>query len=108
MCALELSRAGGTEKAVVADLGGALGQDVLKKSVDKLGGGKPDVSDLLGLVVTVAESDDAFVKGLQAAVGNGDAENVAGQIVQHLVAASGVLGVNNPGRFPDRGGNESK
>jgi hypothetical protein len=91
-----LRRASGTEQAIVSDLGHALGQNVLEKSVDKLGGGKPDVADLLGLVVTVAESHDAVVERLQAAVGNGDSENIAGEIVQHLVAAAGVLGVNNP------------
>lgn len=108
MGALELSRASGTEEAVVADLGRALGQDVLEESVDKLGGGKPNVADLLGLVVTVAESNDAVVEGLQAAVRNGDAENIAAEIVEYFVAAAGVLGVNNPARFPDGGRNELK
>lgn len=108
MRALELSRARGTEEAIVADLGRALGQNVLEKSVDKLGGGKPNVADFLGLVVTVAESHDAVVEGFQAAIGDGDSENIAGEIVQHLVAAAGVPGVNNPARFPDGGGDESK
>jgi hypothetical protein len=103
-----LSRASGTQKAVVADFGGALGQDVLKKSVDKLGGGKPDVADLPGFVVTVVESNDAIVEGLQAAIGNGDSENITGEIVEHGVAPAGVLGVNDPARFPDGGRNESK
>lgn len=108
MCAPELMRASGTEEAVVADLGCALRQDVLKKTVDELSGGKPNVADLLGLVVTVAESNHAVIKSFQAAVGNGDSENIAGEILEHLVAAAGVLGVNNPARFPDGDGDEAK
>ena len=108
MCTLELGGTSGTEEAVVADLGRALGQDVLEKSVDKLDSGKPDVSDFLGLVVTVAESNNAVVKRLQAAIGNGDAKNIAGEIVEHLVAPAGMLGVNHPTLLPDGGRNESK
>ncbi len=107
-CALKLSRAGGTQQAVVADFGGPFGQDVLKKAVDKLGGGKVDAADLLGFVVTVSESDDSVVERFQAAIGDGDAENIAGEIVEHFVATAGVLGVNDPARFPDGGWNESE
>jgi hypothetical protein len=103
-----LSGTSGTEEAVVADLGRAFGQDVLEKSVDKLDSGKPNVADFLGLVVTVAESNNAVVKRLQAAIGNGDAKNIAGKIVEHLVASAGMLGVNHPTRLPDGGRTESK
>jgi hypothetical protein len=108
LCALELSRASGTEEAVVADLGRAFGQNVLKESVDKLRCGKPNVADFPGLVVTVAESNNAVVKRLQAAIRNDDAEDIAGEIVEHLVTAAGMLGVNNPACFPNGGGSESK
>lgn len=106
--ALKLSRASGTQKAVVADFRGALGQDVLKKAVDKLGGGKLDVADLLGFVVTVVERNDAVVDGFQAAIGDSDAENIACEIVENLIATAGVLRVNDPARFPGRGWHESE
>lgn len=106
--AIELGGASRTEDAVVADFRRTLGQDVLKKPVDKLRCGKLDVADLVGLVVTVAETNDAIVERLQAAVDNGDSENVAGQIVEHFVAPAGVLRVNDPANLPDGGWSESK
>ena len=107
-CAIELRPASGTEDAVVADFRGAPGQEVLKKPVDKLRGGKRDAADLLGLVVAVAEMNDALVERLQAAVGNGDSENVAAKIVEHFVASASVLGMNDPANLPDGRGSESK
>ena len=100
--------AGRTEDAVVADFRGALGQNVLKKPVNELGCGKLDVANLLSLVVAIAETNDAVVERLQSAVGNGDAENVAAKIVEHLVASASVLGMNDPGNVPDGGWSESK
>ena len=106
--AVEPGATGGTEDAVITNFGEAFGQDVLKEAVNELGGGKRDMTDLLSLVVTVAKTDDAVVERFQTAVGNGDAENVAGKIVEHLVAASSVLGMNDPADLPDGGRNESK
>ena len=100
--------AGRTEEAVVSDFRGALGQNVLKKPVNELGCGKLDVTDLLSLVVAITETDHAVVERFQTAVGNGDAENVAAKIVEHLVAASSMLGMNDPADLPDGGWNESK
>ena len=105
---IELRRASGTEDAVVADFRGAPGQEVLKKPVDKLLSGKRDAADLLGLVVAVAEMNDAIVERLQAAVGDGDSENVAGKIVEYFVSPAGVLRVNDPTNLPDGRWSESK
>ena len=80
----------------------------MKEAVNEIGGGNRDMADLLSLVVAVPETDDAVDKRFQAAVGDGDAENVAGKIVEHLVAATGVLGMNDPSNRPDGGWNESK
>lgn len=79
-----------------------------KKAVNELGGRKRDMPDLLRLVVAVAKTDDAVDQRFQTTVGDGDAENVAGKIVQHLVASSSVLGMNDPANLPDVGWNESK
>lgn len=107
-CAVEMRAAGRTKDTVVADFGGALGQNVLKKPVNELRRGKLDVANLLSLVVAIAETHDAVVERLQAAVGNGDAENVAAKIVEHLVASASVLGLNDPANLPDGRGNESE
>jgi hypothetical protein len=106
--AVELRAACGTEETVVTDFRGAFGQNVLKKPVNEFGSGKLDVADLLSLVVTVAEADNAVVERFQTAVGNGDAEDVAGKIVEDFLATAGVLGMNNPANLPDEGWNESK
>lgn len=100
--------AGRTEDAVVTDFGSAFGQDVLKKSVNEVRGGKHDVANALSLVVAVAETDDAVVERFQAAVGNGDPKNVASKIVEHFVATTGVLRMNDPANLPDRRGSELK
>src|SRR5438876_5514239 len=104
---VEPGTTGGTEDAVIANFGEAFGQNVLKEAVNELGGGQRDMADLLSLVVAVAKTDDVVVERFQAAVGDGDAENVAGQIVEHLVATSRVLGMNDPANLPHGGRNES-
>ena len=106
--AKELRAAGRTEDAVIADFRGALGQDVLKKPVNELGCGKLDVTNLLSLVVAITETHNAVVERFQTAVGNGDAENVAAKIIEHLVASASMFGMNDPANLPDGGGNESK
>lgn len=106
--AVELRAACGTEETVVTDFRDAFGQNVLKKPVKEFGSGKRDVADLLSLVVTVAEADNAVVERFQTAVGNGDAEHVAGKIVEDFLATAGVLGMNDPASLPDEGWNESK
>jgi hypothetical protein len=100
--------AGRTKDAVIADFGNAFGRDVLEKAVDKLGGRKRDVADLLSVVVTVAEADDVAVEGLDPAIGDGNAENVAAKILENFVAEAGMLGVNNPTLFPDGRGSEAE
>ena len=79
-----------------------------QKPVNELGCGKLDVTNLLSLVVAIAERNDAVVERFQAAVGDSDAENVAAKIVERLVASSGVLGMNDPTNLPDGSWNESK
>ena len=59
---------------------------------------------MLRAVVAVAETDHAVVDGFQPAVGDGDAEDVAAEIFKNLVAAAGMLGMNDPVFLPDRYG----
>ena len=93
---------GGAPDSVVADFDHASRQDVLKETVKKLVSRKGDMPNLLRAIVTVAEADQAVVEGFQAAVDDGDAEDVAAQIVEDLFTAAGMLAVNDPVFLPER------
>ena len=90
------------EDSVVADFGGAPGKNVLEKASDELDPRQRDALHLLGTVIAIAETDHAVVDGFQAAVGDGDSEDVASQVVENLVATSGVLRMNDPSFLPGR------
>ncbi len=66
------------------------------------------MANLLSLIITVAETDDAVVEGFQTAVGDSDPEHVTAEIVENLIATASVLGMNDPAKFPDGCGSESK
>ena len=72
------------EDSVVADFDGAAGKNVLEKASDELGPRQRDAPHLLGTVAAKAETDHAVVAGFQAAVGNGDAEDVTSEVVENL------------------------
>lgn len=74
---------------------------MLEKASDKLDSGQRNAAHLLGTVIAIAETDHAVVDGFQAAVGDGDAEDVASEVIENLVATTGVLGMNNPVFLPD-------
>ena len=75
---------------------------MLQESADELHARQSDMTDLVGLVIAVVESNEAAVDGFQAAVGDRDAEDVAGEIVQHLFPTARMLAVNNPVFLPER------
>ena len=97
---MELLAAGGAPNSVVANFDTAFWQDVLKETFDKFERRKGDVADLLSFVVAVAETDLPVVERFQTAVGNGDPEDVAAQILQDLFTAAGRLTVDNPFFLP--------
>ena len=104
----QVGGAGGVgEEAVVADAVEAGGQDVDQEAADELAGGEghqlaPGLA--LGAVVLPAEGDAALVEGDQAAVGDGDAVGVAGEVGQdRLGAGEGALGVDHPLGAAQRG-----
>jgi hypothetical protein len=98
--AFELELAGRAEDAVVADFGGAPGQDVLKKPMDELDAGKGDVANLMRPIVGVAKTNLPIFDGFQAAIGDSDAENVACQIPEDPVATASLLGMHDPFLLP--------
>ena len=77
---------------------------MLKESRDELDSRQSDTANLLRAVIAVAESDYTVVDGFKPAVGDGDPEDVACEVVEHLIAAAGMLGMNDPVFLPHRYG----
>ena len=75
---------------------------MLKKACDEFNSRQSDTAYLLRAVVAIAEADRAVVDGFDAAVGDGDAEQVTCKVVKDHVATAGVLGMNDPVFLPDR------
>jgi hypothetical protein len=65
------------------------------------GGGKRDAAYLLGPVIAISEADHAVIEGFKAAVADGDAKDVAAEIIEYFFATAGVLAVNNPFFLPE-------
>ena len=64
--------------------------------MDELEAGNRDAADLLSAIVAVAKTTVAFVDGFDTAISDRDAEDVARQILEDLVTAAGMLGMNDP------------
>jgi len=77
---------------------------MLEEALEKLDAGERDPAKVLGPIVPIAEGDLPVLDPFQRAVGDGDAEDVAAQVVEDLLAAPGVLAVNDPGRRPNTWG----
>ena len=99
---MQLLAAGGAPDSVVADFDTAWWQDVLKETFDKVEPRKGDVADLLSFIVAVVETDLSVIERFQTAVADGDAEDVAAQILQDLFTAASRLTVNDPFFLPER------
>jgi hypothetical protein len=100
--ARDIGLAGGAgEEAVMTDAVEPLRQDVEQEAPDELVGrehhrAKPRLP--VAAVVLVAKGDAALVESEQAAVRDGDAVGVAGEITEHRLGPGGGrwLGVNEP------------
>ena len=76
---------------------------MLEEALEKLDAGERDAAKALSPIVPIAEGDLVVLNSFQTAVGEGDAEDVAAQVVEDLLAAAGVLAVHDPGQGPDAG-----
>jgi hypothetical protein len=81
-------------QAEVADLVKALGQNMLEIATQELVPRGPADPGPAGLPVAVLEADGFVIQADDAPVGEGDAEDVAGQIVEH------GLFTHTPGGIP--------
>lgn len=94
----------GVPEAVVADLVEPLGQDMLAEAAQELVTGHGAGPPLPGAAVAllVLEGDRVVVDRRDPAVGDGSAEDVAGQVIEHgLFAFAPRNAVNDPGLAPD-------
>jgi hypothetical protein len=74
---------------------------MLEEALEKLDAGERDPTNVLGPIVAIAEGHLPILDLFQTAVGDGDAEDVAAQVVEDLLAAPGVLAVDDPRLGPD-------
>ena len=74
---------------------------MLEEALEKLDAGERDPAQVLGPIVPIAEGDLAVLDAFQTAIGDGDAEDVAAEVVEHLLAAASVLAVDDPRLRPD-------
>src|SRR5215471_7157288 len=94
----------GMPQAVIADLVEAGRQDVLEEAPDELVAGHGLRALAVGGAVLVAIGHRGVVDGQDAVVGDGDAEGVAGEIVERcLLSLAPWRDVNDPGDLPDMG-----
>src|ERR1700761_6559497 len=91
-------------QAVIADLVEAGRQDVLEKAPDELVAGHGFLALAVASAVLVAIGHGRVVDSQDAVVGNGDAEDVAGEIVEcGLLSFAPWRNVNDPEDLPDMG-----
>ena len=83
------------ENAVVADFDATGRQDMLEEPPKELDGRNRRALQLLATVVAEAEDDLAVFNAFDAAVGDGDAEDVSTKIIQDFFTRAGVLAVHH-------------
>lgn len=93
----------GAEETEIADLDEASGQDVLEEAVDELFGREGAIGVLAGSGRAVAKSDLVVFEFDEAAVGDGDPEDVGSEILEGGAAIADRLAVDDPVLLPDGG-----
>jgi hypothetical protein len=92
---------GGMPHAEVADLMQTLGQNVLEEAAHELLAGDAAHPPSVGLALLVADDDGLIVEADDAGVGDGDAEDVAGEVAEHgLLGLALGRAVDDPGLGP--------
>ena len=76
-CGFPLFSARRAKQTIVPDLDTSLRQDVLKKTLDEVDTRQGNVTNLMGLVIAIAESHGLLIDGFDSAVGDGNPEDVS-------------------------------
>jgi hypothetical protein len=74
---------------------------MLEEAVEKLHAREGDPAHVLSPIIPIAEGDLTVLDAFQTAIGDGDAEDVAAEIIEDFLTAPGVLAVDDPGLRPD-------
>jgi hypothetical protein len=91
----------------VADLVEAARQHVLEEAAHELVAAEAAGPRVAGLAVLVLDSDRFVVEADDAGVGESDAKDVAGEVLEHrLFTVSPGGDMNDPGHLPDHVGND--
>lgn len=93
--------AGRSKQAVSADVVQALGQHVLQEALQERLGGQRLVHGRAGAMALEAESDLAVFEALESAVGQRTLEQIAAEILQHLLTRARVLTMHHPRSAPE-------
>ena len=92
---------GGMPEAEVSDFVQTLGQDVLEEAAHELLAGDAAHPPAVGFAMRVADGDSLVVEADDASVGDRDAEDVAGEIIEHgLLAFAPGRAMDDPGLGP--------
>ena len=94
---------GGAEEAEIADLDETPGQDVLEEAVDELFGREGAERDLAGIGRAVAKGDLVVFEFYQAAVADGDPEDVESQVFEGRAAIADRFAMDDPILHPNAG-----
>ena len=87
---------GGTEQAIVTHLDKAFRQNVLQETVHELFGGQGAELGLARLRIAIVERDLVVLDLDDAAVAEGDAKDVGGEIFERGATVTDGLAVNHP------------
>lgn len=101
---IDRERAGGAEEAIVSDFLKAAGEQMIQETAKELDGLQAHATWLTGFFVAEREGHDTVLTTEDAAVGDGDAEDITGQILQRPDAVSYRLAVHDPRLLPEVGG----
>jgi hypothetical protein len=91
------------EEAEVAYLHEAFWEDMLKETVDEFIGREGAELDLAGVGRAIAEGDLVVLELDETAVGDGDAEDIGGQVFEGRASIANGFAMDNPLMFPGRG-----
>ena len=89
------------QKAEVTDFHEAIGQDMLEEPADKLDNVEGGGSWACTARFTIGEGDGAVFEAHDASVGDGDPEDIGGEVFEGRVALCIGLRVDVPGDGPD-------
>jgi hypothetical protein len=95
---------GRAEETEIAHLDEAPGQDVLEEAMDELFCGEGAEGELSGVGGAVAKGDLVVFEFYQAAIADGDSEDIGSQVLEGSAAVADRFAVDNPILLPDIGG----